>query len=75
MISDFTRFELQFYGNSMYLLDNIRRVLMIVVNITQVDIALFGVLVSQITGVFTIRMLLNEKSFPHDGLSSKNHIV
>ena len=63
VVKDFTKCELQFYGNSMYLIDAIRSVLMIVMSITQVDIALWGVLFSEGASLFTIRMLLNEKSF------------
>jgi hypothetical protein len=63
VIKDFTKCELQFYGNSMYLIDAIRSVLMIVMSITQVDIALWGVLFSEGASLFTIRMLLNDKSF------------
>ena len=63
IITDFTKNELQFYGNAMYLIDAIRNVLMIMVSITQIDIALFGVFISEFTSIFTIRMLLNEKIF------------
>lgn len=62
-ITEFTKLELQIYGNAMYTIDSIRRVLMIMMSITQVDIALWGVITSEITSIFTIRMLLNEKSF------------
>ena len=50
----------------MYLIDGIRGVLMIMVNITQIDIALFGVIISEFTSIFTIRLLLNEKKFKKD---------
>ena len=63
VVKDFTKNELQFYGNSMYLIDAIRSALMIVMSITQVDIALWGVLFAEGASIFTIRMLLNEKSF------------
>ena len=63
VITDFTKNELQFYGNSMYLIDAIKAVLLIMVNISQIDIALWGVFVSETTSLFTIRMLLNEKEF------------
>ena len=62
-ITEFTKIELQIYGNAMYTIDGVRRVLMIMMSITQVDIALWGVITSEITSIFTIRMLLNEKSF------------
>ena len=63
VITEFTKNELQFYGNSMYLIDAIKAVLLIMVNISQIDIALWGVLISETTSLFTIRMLLNEKEF------------
>lgn len=63
VITDFTKTELQIYGNTMYMIDSIRNVLMIMITITQIDIALFGAIVSEITGIFTVRMLLNEKTF------------
>tara|TARA_B100001250_G_scaffold391373_1_gene392180 strand:- start:218 stop:691 length:474 start_codon:yes stop_codon:yes gene_type:complete len=65
VITDFTKNELQFYGNSMYLIDAIKSVLLIMVNISQIDIALWGVVVSETASIFTIRMLLNEKEFKH----------
>ena len=63
VITEFTKNELQFYGNSMYLIDAIKAVLLIMVNISQIDIAIWGVIVSESTSLFTIRMLLNEKEF------------
>lgn len=66
IISEFTKNELQIYGNTMYLIDGIRGILMIMVNITQIDIALFGVIISEFTSIFTIRLLLNEKKFKKD---------
>ena len=62
-ITEFTQNELQLYGNSMYLIDSIRYTLMILVSISQIDIALWGVFFSELTSLFTIRMLLNEKTF------------
>ena len=49
--------------NSMYLIEGFKRVLMIVISITQVDFAMFTVLFGNIASVFTIRMILNEKQF------------
>jgi hypothetical protein len=63
VITEFTKNELQLYGNTMYMIDAIRNVLMIMITITQIDIAIFGAVISEITSIFTIRMLLNEKSF------------
>lgn len=63
VITDFTKCELQFYGNYIYFIDSIRYVFTLMITITQIDLALFGVIIDQITTLFTIRLLLNEKSF------------
>ena len=47
----------------MYFIDSIRNVFMIMLTISQIDIALWGVLISEFTSIFTIRYLLNEKKF------------
>ena len=62
-IADFTKNELQFYANFLYLIDNIRYVFTLMITITQIDLALFSVLIGELTSLFTIRMLLNEKTF------------
>jgi hypothetical protein len=62
-IEDFGKNELQFYGNMLYLIDNLRYVLTLMITISQIDLAIYGVLVGEITSIFTIRMLLNEKTF------------
>lgn len=63
VITEFTKLELQLYGNLMYTIDGIRDVVMIVMSISQIDIALWGILCSEIASIFTIRMILNEKKF------------
>ena len=63
IITEFTKNQLQFYGNSMYLLSNIRSVFMTMLTISQIDIALYSVVVSEITTIYTIRLILNEKRF------------
>jgi len=62
-IEDFGKNELQFYGNMLYLIDNLRYVFTLMITISQIDLAIYGVLVGEITSIFTIRMLLNEKTF------------
>ncbi len=66
-ITQFTRLELQLYANSMWLLNGLKRVLMVVVSVSQIDIALLRVVYSEITSWYTIRILLLEKTFPRDG--------
>ncbi len=63
-IHDFTKNQLQFYANSMYLVDSIRRAFTIMITISQLDIALFGAIVGEVASFFTIRFLLNQKTFP-----------
>jgi len=63
VIDDFTRIELQLYGNLMYLFDSVRRVFMTMLSITQIDVALWGTLAGEITSIFTIRKLLSVKKF------------
>ena len=73
-ITEFSKNELQFYGNAMYLINAIKSILLILVNISQIDIALWGVIVSETASLFTIRMLLNEKTFKkNDDSIELNH--
>jgi hypothetical protein len=62
-ITDFTKCELQMYGNIMFLLSGIRGIFLTLITITQFDIALWSLGVSEVASVFTIHMLLNEKTF------------
>jgi len=63
VITDFTKCELQMYGNSMFMLSGLRNIFITLITITQFDIALWSLLVSECAALFTIRMLLNEKKF------------
>jgi hypothetical protein len=62
-IADFTKMELQFYANMMFLVSALRGVALTVVTVSQIDLAVWAVVVSQGATVFTIRALLNEKTF------------
>ena len=63
IITDFTKNKLQFYANAMFMVSSIRQVLLVVVSVTQIDIALISCCISEITAIFTVRLLLNEKKF------------
>ncbi len=63
IITDFTKSELQVYGNTMFMLSGLRNIFITLITITQFDIALWSLLVSEGASLFTIRMLLNEKTF------------
>ena len=62
-IVEFSKRELNFYGNGMFLVSSLRNLLLTVVAITQIDIAIWALLCGEITTFFTVRMLLNEKVF------------
>jgi hypothetical protein len=62
-ITEFSKFQLYFYANSMFLVNNIRYIFTLLISVTQIDIALFSVLVEEVIVIFTIKMLLDEKKF------------
>lgn len=66
VITDFSQNELQVYGNLNYLINGFKRIMMIMISITQIDLALIGMLSGEIISFYTIRMLLNEKKFKKD---------
>ena len=45
----------------MFLINNLRYILQVLITVTQLDIAVFLVIVQQTTAILTIRFLLNEK--------------
>jgi len=47
----------------MWFVNGFRTVLMAVITITQVDIAFSGMIISEIVSIFTVRHLLNSKTF------------
>ena len=63
IIVEFTKNELQFFANSIFIASSLRYVLLTVISVTQMDLAIFSVLVSEVSSFFTIRLLLNEKEF------------
>ncbi len=44
------------------MIDAIRNILMLMITISQVDIAIFGAIISELTGIFTVKKLLDEKN-------------
>ena len=69
IITEFTKCQLLFYANSMFFIGNVRRVFELMITITQIDIALFSVIIEQIVSICTVCFLLSEKKF------SKNNIL
>jgi hypothetical protein len=75
-ITDFTKCELQVYGNSMFLLSGVRNIFITLITVTQFDIALWSLLVSEGASMFTIRMLLNEKTFaPYEIIETDSEML
>ena len=62
-IVEFDKNELQILANLTYLTAAIKRVLLVLVQISQFDLAVMHILITEIATVFTIRSLLNEKTF------------
>ena len=67
-VKDFTYNQLSFLGNAMWLCSGIRGVFSMMVSITQIDLALIGVIFSEIVSFFLVRALLKEKTFITDPL-------
>ena len=63
VITDFTKNELQFYGNTLYVINSTRYIFKVMVLVTQIDLAFISMLAGEAISLFTIRLLLNEKEF------------
>tara|TARA_A100001015_G_C14794012_1_gene634205 strand:- start:141 stop:677 length:537 start_codon:yes stop_codon:yes gene_type:complete len=66
VITEFTKNELQLYGNLLYLIDSTRYIFKVMVSVTQIDLAIISMLSGELISIITIRMLLNEKKFIRD---------
>jgi hypothetical protein len=66
VIKDFSKNELQFFANSMFIVSGMRGLFMTIISITQFDLALWSLLASEFASFYTIRVLLNEKKFLND---------
>lgn len=68
VITEFGKLELQIYTNTIFFLSILRSLLTTVVAITQIDIGIFGLIVSEAVLIITIRMMLNRKTFIKEGI-------
>jgi len=74
-ITEFSKSQLYFYANAIYFVNNIRYIFNLLINVTQIDIALFSILIEQIVSGIVIYFLLNEKRFINEkNLLSNTHI-
>lgn len=63
VITEFTKLQLLFYANSMFFISNTRRVFEILINVTQIDIAIYSIIVEQLISICTVYFLVSEKKF------------
>jgi len=62
-ITSFTRSELNWATNLMFATNNIRAVFVTVLNVTQIDLALWNVAFREVASFFMVRYLLSHKTF------------
>ena len=67
VITEFTKPQILFYANSMFFISNTRRVFEVLINVTQIDIAIYSIVVEQLISVCTVCFLVNEKRFDKNG--------
>ena len=66
IITEFSKNELQVYAQTIWFLSNIKDALLLMISITQLDIAISKCVFQELGGAVVIRMLLNEKIFGSD---------
>ena len=66
VITEFTKFQLLFYANSMFFISNTRREFEVLINVTQIDIAIYSIIVEQMISICTVYFLVTEKHFNKD---------
>lgn len=75
IITDFSKNELQFFGNTLYLIEGIRGVFKTMTMVTQIDIAFISVVAGELISIVTIRMLLNEKTFEEQDMEMSDYQI
>ena len=68
VITDFTRKQLLIYANLFFLISNTRSVFDILITVTQIDIAIFSIVLEQIVSMCTVCVLVKEKRFDPNGI-------
>ena len=68
VITDFTKCQLLFYANTMFFISNFRRVFELLISVTQIDIAIFSIIIEQIVSTFSVCFLISEKKFDINGV-------
>ena len=58
----------------MWLINSLTSALFVLITISQFDIAILRIIYSEITTIFTIRLLLNEKEFTNEKNINKHSV-
>tara|TARA_B100000902_G_scaffold392712_1_gene445570 strand:+ start:2422 stop:2949 length:528 start_codon:yes stop_codon:yes gene_type:complete len=67
VITEFSKLQLLFYANSMFFVSNTKQVFEVLINVTQIDIAIFSIVVEQLISICTVYFLVSEKRFDKNG--------
>ena len=64
----------------MFFISNTRKVFEIMITITQIDIALYSIVIEQLMSIITVNFLVNEKKFINndynlENINNKNSLV
>ena len=63
IITEFTKCELAFFANSMFIITHTRNVFDIMITVTQIDIALYSVISTGCASIIATWFLISEKEF------------
>ena len=72
VVTDFTQRQLLCYANLFFLISNTRRVFDVLITVTQIDIAVFSIVVEQCLSMCTVCFLVKEKRFDVEGALTSN---
>ena len=67
-INDFSRIELEMYSNIIFFTQTLKKMLQVMITLSQIDIACISLLSSQISAYFAIKYLLDNKSFENKNI-------
>lgn len=63
IIDDIKPLELQLLANTIYALSSIKYIFYVVISVTQIDLALIKILTGELLAIYTVRIMINEKTF------------
>jgi len=63
VIHGWNKLELQFIANAFWFINSLKSTFSVLLSISQFDVAVARVIYSEVASIYTVRMLLNEKTF------------